>query len=227
MPQGINIASTGLTGVSASIVFTPLSGAPVNIGTQTLPYFYSTANPYGSYAITVPQYNTPYTLTVPSLSSPSQDEYTAIIRGLESGSRYPNAVPVEDWGVYTKEYVRNLSGIQPSNIVYAEGICADDVDGPKVPGNIGQFGSSMTEFLGPFMSGGLAGYPFARCLISESIRTVWLVRCIVAVRVLTLPIPAARFVPVFVGSKTTLNSATHRLPSKLTLPSTVTMKRGF
>jgi hypothetical protein len=160
MPQGINIASTGLTGVSANIVFTPLSGAPVNIGTQTLPYFYSTANPYGSYAITVPQYNTTYTLTVPSLSSPTQDEYTSIIRGLEGGSRYPNAVPVEKWGVYTKEYVRNLSGIQPGNTVYAEGICSDDVDGPKVPGNIGQFGASTTEFLGPFMSGGLAGYPF-------------------------------------------------------------------
>jgi hypothetical protein len=47
-----------------------------------------------------------------------------------------------------------------TDIVLAEGICSDDVDAAYLPGNIGGWPTSINSFLGPFMSGGLAGYPF-------------------------------------------------------------------
>lgn len=87
---------------------------------------------------------------------PFQAAYAATVR-----TTYPNAVLVEDWGNYTKSFI-TARGYDPSNIIHALGICSDDVDAAIVTegGNIGQFPASMNTFLGPFMSGGLAGYPF-------------------------------------------------------------------
>jgi hypothetical protein len=85
---------------------------------------------------------------------PIQQAYTATVR-----NAYPSASLTEAWGTYTANYIKS-KGYNPKNTLYALGICADDVDAFTNNGNIGQFPSSMQSFLGPFMSGGLAGYPF-------------------------------------------------------------------
>lgn len=86
---------------------------------------------------------------------PSQSEYTTTVRGI-----YPSASLVETWGTYTVNYIKQKSGLDANKVLYAVGICADDVDAFTVDGNLGQFPVSMNSFLGPFMAGGLAGYPF-------------------------------------------------------------------
>jgi len=85
---------------------------------------------------------------------PIQQAYTSTVR-----NSYPSASLVEAWGDYTVNFLRN-QGHQPENTLFALGICSDDVDAFTVDGNLGQFPKSMQSFLGPFMSGGLAGYPF-------------------------------------------------------------------
>ena len=86
---------------------------------------------------------------------PSQSAYTATVRGL-----YPSASLVETWGTYTVNYIKQKSGLDSNQVLYALGICADDVDAFTVNGNLGQYPVAMNSFLGPFMAGGLAGYPF-------------------------------------------------------------------
>jgi hypothetical protein len=94
----------------------------------------------------------------PSVASapagPPQPEYTATVR-----QTYPSASLADDWGTYTANFITG-QGYLPSNTLYAVGICSDDVDAFAVAGNIGQFPTTMNPFLGPFNSGGLAGYPF-------------------------------------------------------------------
>ena len=92
--------------------------------------------------------------TPPPPATPPQPDYTGTVR-----VSYPNATLVNTWGSYTTEFV-NGQGSVPSNTLYAVGICSDDVDANYTNGNIGQFPSTITSFLGPFYSGGLAGYPF-------------------------------------------------------------------
>jgi hypothetical protein len=146
-----------LDGKTASISFAPSGGgATINIGTQTLPYYYANPSPYGTYTITVPSLNTSYTLNVPNLTAPTQAAYGAIVAG-----QYSDSYMVEDWARLTKAYIQTLSGgIPTNNILMANGTCADDVDATKSPGNIGQSANGLSEFLGPFQSGGLCGWPF-------------------------------------------------------------------
>ena len=95
---------------------------------------------------------------IPETCNPvaSQTAYTETVK-----ITYPNAVFAETFGTYTTNFIAE-QGYSSDNIIYAEGICSDDVDGPTFTGvnNIGEFPESMNTFLGPFMSGGLAGYPF-------------------------------------------------------------------
>ena len=86
---------------------------------------------------------------------PSQSAYTAIVRSI-----YPSASLVETWGTYTVNYIKQKSGLEPYQVLYALGICSDDVDAFTVNGNLGQYPTTMATFLGPFYCGGLAGYPF-------------------------------------------------------------------
>ena len=72
---------------------------------------------------------------------------------------YDNCLLVEQWGIKTKEFIE-LSGTPISDIVMAHGICSDDVSAPKQIGNLGQGPNSIGEYLGPFHSGGLGGWPF-------------------------------------------------------------------
>ena len=156
MPQGITIRTTGLDGKTASISFSPAGGGTaLNLGTQELPYYYASASPYGTYEITVPSLNTSYTLEVP-LKTPTQETYGTLV-----GTKYDRLLMAEDWALKTKEYIQTLSGgILTNNIILANGTCADDVDATKSPGNIGQSANGLSDFLGPFQSGGLCGWPF-------------------------------------------------------------------
>jgi hypothetical protein len=73
---------------------------------------------------------------------------------------YPSAVSAQRFGEYAKEFIKT-KGYNPDNIVLSDSICSDDVDGPVYSdiSNIGQTPASQNQFLGAFMSGGLAGYP--------------------------------------------------------------------
>ena len=87
--------------------------------------------------------------------NPRQKEYNKLVKEI-----YSKAVPVEIWADYTKCFIKSAIGICADDIIYSQGICSDDVDAPRHGHNIGQFPKSADTFLGPFMSGGLAGYPF-------------------------------------------------------------------
>ena len=73
---------------------------------------------------------------------------------------YSGAVSAQRFGEYAKEFIKT-KGYAPDNIVLSDSICSDDVDGPVYSdiSNIGQTPASQNQFLGAFMSGGLAGYP--------------------------------------------------------------------
>ena len=73
---------------------------------------------------------------------------------------YSNAVSVQAFGEYTKKFVKTL-GYRANDMVTSISACADDLNGPSFVDvdNIGQGPISINEFLGPFYSGGLAGYP--------------------------------------------------------------------
>lgn len=92
--------------------------------------------------------------TVTTPPPPPQPEYTATVQ-----LTYPNAVLAEQWGSHTVKFIAN-QGYSADNVLYALGICSDDADAFTVDGNLGQYPTSMNSFLGPFMAGGLAGYPF-------------------------------------------------------------------
>lgn len=93
-------------------------------------------------------------LTDPN-TNPNQPTYTGVVKGL-----YPSASLAETWGNYTINYIKQKSGYNSYEVLYALGICADDVDAFTVTNNLGQYPVAMNSFLGPFMAGGLAGYPF-------------------------------------------------------------------
>jgi len=73
---------------------------------------------------------------------------------------YPSSINSQRFGDYAKTFIQT-KGYTPNNVVLSESVCSDDIDGPVYADiqNIGQTPSSQNDFLGPFMSGGLAGYP--------------------------------------------------------------------
>ena len=81
--------------------------------------------------------------------------YTATVK-----VTYSTAVAAQQFGKYTKKFLKNL-GYAANNMVTSISACADDLNGPSFVDldNIGQGPTSVNEFLGPFYSGGLAGYP--------------------------------------------------------------------
>ena len=72
---------------------------------------------------------------------------------------YPSSVNSQRFGDYAKTFIQT-KGYTPDNVVLSESVCSDDIDAPIYSDiqNIGQTPSSQNDFLGPFMSGGLAGY---------------------------------------------------------------------
>ena len=97
---------------------------------------------------------TPGGITQPVTPPPIQPGYTTTVQ-----LTYPDATLAEQWGSYTANFIAD-QGYQSNDVLYALGICSDDVDAFSVDGNLGQYPTSMNSFLGPFMAGGLAGYPF-------------------------------------------------------------------
>ena len=161
MIQGIRITSTNLSGLTANVTFLPATGGTVDLGTQTIPFNNISDYPYGTYDLDVVDYERTYEIIVPAPLI-GQSAYTETVRTVtvDGGSQpFSGAVLSEVWGTYTTGYITD-EGIPSTDIVLAEGICSDDVDASYLPGNIGGWPVSINSFLGPFMSGGLAGYPF-------------------------------------------------------------------
>jgi hypothetical protein len=161
MIQGIRITSNNLSGATASVIFSATTGGTFDLGTQTIPFNNISSYPYGTYNLDVVEYDRTYEINVPAPLT-GQTAYTqTVINVTVDGGHQPfsGAVLSEIWGTYTTEYITN-EGIQSTDIILAEGICSDDVDAAYLPGNIGGWPTSINSFLGPFMSGGLAGYPF-------------------------------------------------------------------
>jgi hypothetical protein len=161
MIQGIRLTSSNLLGKTADVTFYPTTGGTIDLGTQTIPFNNINDYPYGTYDLSVAEYDRTYEIEVPAPLS-GQDAYTSTVRGVtvdDGAQPFSGAVLSELWGTYTTEYITN-EGIPSTDIVYAQGICSDDVDAPKVQANIGGWPNSINSFLGPFQSGGLAGYPF-------------------------------------------------------------------
>jgi len=161
MIQGIRITSTNLSGLTANVTFYPTTGGSENLGSEVIPFNNISDYPYGTYELDVPLYDRTYEIIVPAPLT-GQSAYTETVRTVTVDGGYQpfsGAVLSELWGTYTTEYITN-EGILSTDIVLAEGICSDDVDAAYLPGNIGGWPTSINSFLGPFMSGGLAGYPF-------------------------------------------------------------------
>jgi hypothetical protein len=161
MIQGIRITSTNLSGLTANVTFYPTTGGSENLGSEVIPFNNISVYPYGTYELDVPLYDRIYEIIVPAPLT-GQSAYTQTVRNVTVDGGYQpfsGAVLSEVWGTYTTEYITD-EGIPSTDIVLAEGICSDDVDAAYLPGNIGGWPTSINSFLGPFMSGGLAGYPF-------------------------------------------------------------------
>ena len=73
---------------------------------------------------------------------------------------YSDAVSAQSFGDYTKLFLKNL-GYSANNTLMSLSVCSDDINAPMFVDekNLGQHPLSLNEYLGPFMSGGLAGYP--------------------------------------------------------------------
>jgi len=73
---------------------------------------------------------------------------------------YPNAIYAQDMGLKIKRFLKGL-GYNPDDTLMSLSVCADDINAPNFLNvdNLGQHPLSLNDFLGPFMSGGLAGYP--------------------------------------------------------------------
>ena len=161
MIQGIRITSTNLSGLTANVTFSPTTGGTINLSGQTIPFNNITDYPYGTYELEVPLYDRTYEIVVPAPLT-GQSAYTETVRTVTVDGGYQpfsGAVLSEVWGTYTTQYITD-EGIPSTDIILAEGICSDDADAAYLPGNIGGWPTSINSFLGPFMSGGLAGYPF-------------------------------------------------------------------
>lgn len=66
---------------------------------------------------------------------------------------YPNAVTTVDGVNGLIDFVESQLDLEPSQIMYADSICSDDVNSIQYP-------TRTQEFLGPFKMGGLDGFPF-------------------------------------------------------------------
>ena len=79
MSFSVLISSVNYNGRVGTITFTPTTGGTISLGSQTIPYTYVSANPYGSYSIYFPLYNNTCNLT---LTPPS---YTITLQGKGKG----------------------------------------------------------------------------------------------------------------------------------------------
>lgn len=66
---------------------------------------------------------------------------------------FPNAITIIDGTNKTIDFIEEYLELEPSQIMFADSICSDDVNSIQYPVRV-------QEFLGPFKMGGLNGYPF-------------------------------------------------------------------
>jgi hypothetical protein len=66
---------------------------------------------------------------------------------------YPHASTTIDSVNKFIDFVESVLDLEPSQVMYADSICSDDVNSIQYP-------ARMQEFLGPFKMGGLDGFPF-------------------------------------------------------------------
>lgn len=66
---------------------------------------------------------------------------------------YPNAITIIDSVNKSIDFFEENLNIEPSQIMFADCICSDDVNSIQYP-------TRAQEFLGPFKMGGLDGFPF-------------------------------------------------------------------
>jgi hypothetical protein len=73
---------------------------------------------------------------------------------------YPNSVLANDFANKLTKYL-NSRGVKTEDTVLNSTTCSDDVNASEFADivNIGQNPPSLNDYLGPFMGGGLAGYP--------------------------------------------------------------------
>jgi hypothetical protein len=125
------------------------------------------------YALKNPKTNTvvPGALILSNIK-PVSGDWFPIVQGIERNVvnpvsydntvkiTYPSCVNSQRFADYAKAFIQ-AKGYTPDNVVLSESICSDDIDGPIYSDirNIGQTPASQNDFLGPFMSGGLSGYP--------------------------------------------------------------------
>ena len=153
--NGITInSSVNVTGgITASLTtpniltFDPISTPSVTTGGM----FYSSS---GNFYIESSSTWAPVLTTIPRIPNPSS--YDTIVQ-----TAYPQAVDSYHFGEVIKSFISGTFGYASDNIILANSICSDDVNGPTFINeiNIGQSPSSINQFLGPFVAGGLAGYP--------------------------------------------------------------------
>jgi hypothetical protein len=125
------------------------------------------------YALKNPKTNTvvPGALVLSNIK-PVSGDWFPVVQGIERNVvnpvsydntvkiTYPSCVNSQRFGDHAKAFIQ-AKGYAPDNVVLSESICSDDIDGPVYSDirNIGQTPASQNDFLGPFMSGGLSGYP--------------------------------------------------------------------
>jgi len=64
MAIGVRILSDNLSGKTANVVFSPLSGGTINLGSKTVPFNYISTSPYGKYELYYSEYDYTYELLV-------------------------------------------------------------------------------------------------------------------------------------------------------------------
>lgn len=78
MILGVRILSTNLSGLTGNVTFTPISGATIDLGEQTIPFNYLNGNPYGTYDIYIPLYDYTYQLVVNEPTIDTRQSYVAL-----------------------------------------------------------------------------------------------------------------------------------------------------
>ena len=125
------------------------------------------------YALKNPKTNTvvPGALVLSNIK-PVSGDWFPVVQGIERNVvnpvsydntvkiTYPSCVNSQRFGDHAKAFIQ-AKGYTPDNVVLSESICSDDIDGPVYSDirNIGQTPASQNDFLGPFMSWVLSGYP--------------------------------------------------------------------
>ena len=111
---GIIIQSSNFNGQSVQITFSPFSGGSINLGTQTIPYTYTTTNYEGNYSIYIPSSDKTCSLQVGTPPSPTP---TSTITPTPTMTPTPSSTPSSldpDAAAYLADIVVSGGTITPT-----------------------------------------------------------------------------------------------------------------